>query len=191
MSSEDARGAVGGPKSHAGVGGPKSPRWTADEDQRLSELVRAAPDRARPGMWDRIALSFPDRTASAVEHRWKDLNRDSEDARLTVGSDDAASDARSAVADDAPPGPARRALRSDDATTRPFYGGGGRYCICAGAGRGEMVACDGGCSNSACVLGPDSLASHAWAENRPSLRRGQQVVCPVCRTTSWIPPGFL
>ena len=92
VSSEDARGAVGG---------PKSPRWTADEDQRLSELVRAAPDRARPGMWDRIALSFPDRTASAVEHRWKDLNRDSEDARLTVGSDDAASDARSAVADDA------------------------------------------------------------------------------------------
>ena len=304
MSSEDARGAVGG---------PKRPRWTADEDQRLSELVRAAPDRARaarPGMWDRIALSFPDRTVSAVEHRWKDLNRDSDDARLAVGSDDA------------PPGPARRALRSDDATTRPFYGGGGRYCICAGAGRGEMVACDGGCSNwfhldclglsalevdaaekwfcplcapreirrlegdlraarainrvrplprrrssaippqpaprpaakrpradqpapkpkkkpktkkpppkppapeppapkrhydpeepcaicleplgdapqlpgcshrlhAACVLGPDSLASHAWAENRPSLRRGQQVVCPVCRKTSWIPPGFL
>ena len=75
MSSEDARGAVGGPKSHAGVGGPKSPRWTADEDQRLSELVRAAPDRARPGMWDRIALSFPDRTASAVEHHWKDRNK--------------------------------------------------------------------------------------------------------------------
>ena len=51
-----------------------------------------------------------------------------------------------------------------------------------------------GCSHrlhAACVLGPDSLASHAWAENRPSLRRGQQVVCPVCRTTSWIPPGFL
>ena len=45
--------------------------------------------------------------------------------------------------------------------------------------------------HAACVLGPDSLASHAWAENRPSLRRGQQVVCPVCRTTSWIPPGFL
>ena len=66
VSSEDARGAVGG---------PKSPRWTADEDQRLSELVRAAPDRARPGMWDRIALSFPDRTASAVEHHWKDRNK--------------------------------------------------------------------------------------------------------------------
>ena len=51
-----------------------------------------------------------------------------------------------------------------------------------------------GCSHrlhAACVLGPDSLASHAWAENRPSLRRGQQVVCPVCRKTSWIPPGFL
>ena len=87
MSSEDARGAVGG---------PKRPRWTPDEDERLSELVRAAPDRARPGMWDRIALSFPDRSASAIEHRWKDLNRDSE---------------RGAVAsDDAPPGPARRAL---------------------------------------------------------------------------------
>ena len=87
VSSEDARGAVGG---------PKRPRWTPDEDERLSELVRAAPDRARPGMWDRIALSFPDRSASAIEHRWKDLNRDSE---------------RGAVAsDDAPPGPARRAL---------------------------------------------------------------------------------
>ena len=36
-----------------------------------------------------------------------------------------------------------------------------------------------GCSHrlhAACVLGPDSLASHAWAENRPSLRRGQQVL---------------
>ena len=51
-----------------------------------------------------------------------------------------------------------------------------------------------GCSHrlhAACVLGPDSLASHAWAENLPLLRRGQQVVCPVCRKTSWIPPGFL
>jgi hypothetical protein len=51
------------------------------------------------------------------------------------------------ASDASPRPPARRALRSDDATTRPFYGGGGRYCICAGAGRGEMVACDGGCSN--------------------------------------------
>ena len=60
-------------------GGPKRPRWTADEDERLTELVRAAPERAsgsaRPGMWDRIALSFPDRTASAVEHHWKDRNK--------------------------------------------------------------------------------------------------------------------
>ena len=60
-------------------GGPKRPRWRADEDERLTELVRAAPERAsgsaRPGMWDRIALSFPDRTASAVEHHWKDRNK--------------------------------------------------------------------------------------------------------------------
>ena len=60
-------------------GGPKRPRWTADEDERLTELVRAAPERAsgsaRPGMWDRIAVSFPDRTASAVEHHWKDRNK--------------------------------------------------------------------------------------------------------------------
>ena len=57
----------------------KRPRWTADEDERLSELVRAAPERAsgstRPGMWDRIALSFPDRTAPAVENHWKDRNK--------------------------------------------------------------------------------------------------------------------
>ena len=54
------------------------PRWTADEDERLSELVRAAPERAsgsaRPGMWDRIALSFPDRTASAVKSHWETMN---------------------------------------------------------------------------------------------------------------------
>ena len=68
VSSESARGAVGG---------PKSPRWTADEDQRLSELVRAerASGTARPGIWDRIVTAFPDRTASAVEHHWKDLNK--------------------------------------------------------------------------------------------------------------------
>ena len=56
------------------------PRWTADEDQRLTELVRAAPERASgsarsgPGMWDRIALSFPDRTASAVKSHWEAMN---------------------------------------------------------------------------------------------------------------------
>ena len=55
-------------------GGPKRPRWRADEDERLTELVRAAPDRGRPGMWDRIALSFPDRTASAVKSHWEAMN---------------------------------------------------------------------------------------------------------------------
>ena len=65
VSSEDARGAVGG---------PERPRWRADEDERLTELVRAAPDRGRPGMWDRIALSFPDRTASAVKSHWEAMN---------------------------------------------------------------------------------------------------------------------
>ena len=117
MSSEDARGAVGG---------PERPRWTADEDQRLSELVRAAPDRAR--------VARPKRRYDPEE-------------------------------------PCAICLEPlGDAPQLP------------------------GCSHrlhAACVLGPDSLASHAWAENRPSLRRGQQVVCPVCRKTSWIPPGFL
>ena len=117
VSSEDARGAVGG---------PKSPRWTADEDQRLSELVRAAPDRAR--------VARPKRRYDPEE-------------------------------------PCAICLEPlGDAPQLP------------------------GCSHrlhAACVLGPDSLASHAWAENLPLLRRGQQVVCPVCRKTSWIPPGFL
>ena len=50
VSSEDARGAVGG---------PKRPHWTPDEDERLSELVRAAPDRARPGMGREPAVAAP------------------------------------------------------------------------------------------------------------------------------------
>ena len=47
-------------------------------------------------------------------------------------------------------------------------------------------------ANAACVLGPDSLASHAWADGvMPSTRRGQRVLCPLCRAPSLIPPGFL
>ena len=52
-----------------------------------------------------------------------------------------------------------------------------------------------GCAHrfhAACVLGPDSLASHAWADGvMPSTRRGQRVLCPLCRAPSLIPPGFL
>ena len=52
-----------------------------------------------------------------------------------------------------------------------------------------------GCAHrfhAACVLGPDSLASHAWADGvMPSMRRGQRVLCPLCRAPSLIPPGFL
>lgn len=52
-----------------------------------------------------------------------------------------------------------------------------------------------GCAHrfhAACVLGPDSLASHAWADGvMPSTRRGQRVLCPLCRAPSLIPPGFI
>ena len=52
-----------------------------------------------------------------------------------------------------------------------------------------------GCAHrfhAACVLGPDSLAAHAWADGvMPSTRRGQRVLCPLCRAPSLIPPGFL
>ena len=52
-----------------------------------------------------------------------------------------------------------------------------------------------GCAHrfhAACVLGPGSLAAHAWADGvMPSTRRGQRVLCPLCRAPSLIPPGFL
>ena len=38
-----------------------------------------------------------------------------------------------------------------------------------------------------CLFGAGKLVSHAWADNAPSTRRGQQVECPTCRQHSWVP----
>jgi len=38
-----------------------------------------------------------------------------------------------------------------------------------------------------CLFGAGQLVSHAWADNAPSTRRGQQVECPTCRQASWVP----
>ena len=38
-----------------------------------------------------------------------------------------------------------------------------------------------------CLFGVGQLVSHAWADNAPSTRRGQQVECPTCRQASWVP----
>ena len=45
--------------------------------------------------------------------------------------------------------------------------------------------------HASCLAGAESsLVSHAWADSAPSTRRGQRVMCPTCRTHSWVPPGL-
>ena len=73
-------------KLHAGTGEKK--RWTSEEDERLKRLVdeERASGPVRPGIWDRAAAAFPDRTASAVEHHGKDLvSRDPDCKRVREG----------------------------------------------------------------------------------------------------------
>ena len=40
-----------------------------------------------------------------------------------------------------------------------------------------------------CLAGADgSLVSHAWADSKTRTRKGQKVLCPTCRTPSWVAP---
>ena len=40
-----------------------------------------------------------------------------------------------------------------------------------------------------CLAGADgSLVSHAWADSKTRTRKGQKVLCPTCRTLSWVAP---
>ena len=43
--------------------------------------------------------------------------------------------------------------------------------------------------HASCLAGAEgSLVSHAWADSHTRTRKGQKVLCPTCRTPSWVAP---